>query len=110
MAYAVADSGEVEGRFKKIRAALGLESFGINEVYLPPGFESYPDHDELETGHDEIFYCLSGRGSIRIDGEDVELRPGRYVWVTPEAKRKLVPGDEGMTVIVVGAGGGAPKR
>ncbi len=108
MAYAVADAGDVEGRFKKIRAALGVSAFGINQVELPAGYDKYPDHDELATGHEEVFYCLRGSGTITVDGEDVEMRPGRYVFVTPEARRKLVPGDDGMTVIVVG-GGGTPK-
>ena len=108
MGYSVADADEVEGRLKKIRAALGVSAFGINQVELPAGYDRYPDHDELETGHEEVFYCLRGSGVIRVDGDEVELRPGRYVLVTPEARRKLVPGDDGMTVIVVG-GGGAPR-
>ena len=107
MAYSVTDADEVEGRFKKIRAALGVNAFGINQVELPAGYDRYPDHDELSTGHEEVFYCLRGSGTITVDGEDVSLVPGRYVFVTPEARRKLTPGEDGMTVIVVG-GGGAP--
>ena len=107
MAYSVADADEVAGYFKKIRAALGLSAFGINQVELPAGYEKYPDHDEVESGHEVVFYCLRGSGTITVDSEEVAMRPGRYVFVTPESRRKLLPGPDGMTVIVVG--GGAPK-
>ena len=107
MAYSVADADDFAGNFKKIRAALGVSAFGINQVELPAGYEKYPDHDEVESGHEEVFYRLRGSGTITVDGEEVAMRPGRYVFVTPESRRKLLPGPHGMTVIVVG--GGAPK-
>ena len=36
----------------KIRRALGTTAFGINELRMPAGFEG-PEHDEVETGHEE---------------------------------------------------------
>ena len=107
MAYTVADADDVEGRFKKIRAALGVSAFGINQVDLPAGFDGYPDHDELETGHEEVFYCLRGSGTIRVDGDEIELAPGRVVRVTPESSRKIVAGADGISVLAIGAPAGA---
>jgi hypothetical protein len=42
-----------------------------------------------------------------VDGEDVELKPGRYVLVEPESKRKIFPGDDGLRLICVGSPPGA---
>ena len=44
-----------------------------------------------------------------VDGEDVELKPGRYVWVEAESKRKILAGDEGLKLIAVGSPPGAYK-
>ena len=41
------------GAFFKIRRALGTTAIGINEIRFPPGIEC-PEHDELDTGHEEI--------------------------------------------------------
>ena len=42
-----------------------------------------------------------------MDGEDVELKPGRYVWVEAASKRKIFAGDEGLKLIAVGSPPGA---
>ena len=36
-----------------------------------------------------------------------ELKPGRYVFVEPGSKRKILPGDEGLRMICVGSTPGA---
>ena len=46
---------------------------------------------------------LDGGGTLRVDGEDVELRPGRLVAVTPESTRQLSAGEDGLTFVAVGA-------
>jgi hypothetical protein len=45
------------------------------------------------------------------DGESWELEPGTIVRVGPEAKRKLVAGDSGVTLVSIGAapGKGSPR-
>ena len=105
MSYAVVDADDLElfrGTTRRIRRALGVPSFGINQHEFPPGYE-YPEHDERETDHEEVYACLRGSGTIVVDGEEVELRPGRFVRVTPESRRKIVPGRDGITCLVVGA-------
>jgi quercetin dioxygenase-like cupin family protein len=46
---------------------------------------------------------LRGSGSLQIDGETVELAPGRYVLVGPAARRRVDAGPEGLSYLVVGA-------
>ena len=36
------------GAFKRARAELGVESFGMSIIDLPPNFENYPEHDHAQ--------------------------------------------------------------
>jgi quercetin dioxygenase-like cupin family protein len=47
---------------------------------------------------------LSGTGFLQIDGETVDLEPGRYVLVQPSALRRVDAGPEGLSYLVIGAG------
>jgi uncharacterized cupin superfamily protein len=110
MGYTLCDTDEVEavnGVFRPIRRALGVTAFGINQEELPPNGDQYPYHDHAGDGQQEVFYVLAGAGKIVVDGEDVELMPGRYVYVEPESKRQILPGDEGLRMICVGSPPGA---
>jgi hypothetical protein len=40
---------------------------------------------------------------MTIDGESFELVPGRYVYVTPESKRHIAPGSNGLRYVAFGA-------
>jgi mannose-6-phosphate isomerase-like protein (cupin superfamily) len=107
MTYRFIDVGEVEplfnGRIRPVRKALEIESFGVNEFELTAGSTTYPEHDELTTGQDELFVILEGDGTMTIDGESFELLPGRYVYVTPESRRHIAPGSSGLRYIAIGA-------
>jgi uncharacterized cupin superfamily protein len=95
-AYTVVDSEQVEavmGAFRKMRIALGLKAFGLNQIEIPPGFAG-PEHDESGTSHEEVYVVLSG---------SVELLPGRYVRVDAGATRQIQAGDAGLTFIAIGA-------
>ena len=90
------------GAFFKIRRALGSNSIGINEVRFPAGAEG-PEHDELDTGHEEIYIVLEGTGTFTIDGAGVTVGPGDYLRVDADAKRQAAAGPDGMTFIAIGA-------
>jgi mannose-6-phosphate isomerase-like protein (cupin superfamily) len=104
MSHTVIDAGDVEpsfGVFRKMRIALGASGFGINQVELPPG-ASGREHDEAEGGQEEVYIVLSGSGAMRIDGEDVELVPGRWLRVDPVHTRMPIAGPDGLVLIMVG--------
>lgn len=110
MGYSMCDAEGVEmmhGVFRPIRKELGATAFGINQLDFPPNADRYPDHDHAEDGQQEVYYVLSGSGRLEIEGEDVELKPGRYVLVDPETKRKVWAGEDGLSIIVVGSPAGA---
>ena len=90
------------GAFRKMRIALGVKAFGINQIEMPPGFAG-PQHDESATSHEEVYVVLSGSGDLVVEGEHVDLLPGRYVRVDAGATRQITAGDHGLTFIAVGA-------
>lgn len=45
---------------------------------------------------------LGGGGAISIDGETVALEPDMAVRVGPSSKRRLLPGDDGLRLIIIG--------
>jgi hypothetical protein len=104
--YTVKKIDEMEGvylgAFKRARAELGVTSFGMQVIDLPPNFDGYPEHDHSEDGQEEVYMALSGSGEIEIEGERFPLDPDHMVRVAPGTKRKVWPGSEGMRTVIVG--------
>lgn len=99
--------GAYGGAFKRARAELGVSSFGMAIIDLPPGFEHYPAHDHASDGQEEVFLALRGGGEIDIDGERLPLDPDHAVRVAAGTRRKVLPGADGLRVLVLGARPGA---
>ena len=95
------------GAFKRARAELGVESFGMQVLDLPPNLDQYPEHDHSEAGQEEVFVVLRGAAEIEIDGERVELDPDTIVRVGPKARRKIYTGEEGARILALGGVPGA---
>jgi len=91
------------GGFVKVRAELGVTSFGMQVIRLPPGFEDYPEHDHSEDGQEEVYTALKGSGQMDIEGDSIELEPGVFLRIPAGTKRKLHAGSEGIEMLVVGA-------
>jgi quercetin dioxygenase-like cupin family protein len=102
MAYSVLDVSEFEERRKPIAATLGARAIRMNHFDNQPE-QAGKEHDERESGQEEIYVPLRGRGVLRVDGEEVAFEPGRYVLVPPESTRQVVAGPEGLSYVVVGA-------
>ena len=104
--YAVKRIDEMEaiygGAFKRARAELGIESFGLQVVDMPANADQYPEHDHSEDGQEEVYLPLSGGGEIEIEGERLPLDPATMVRVSPGTKRKLWPGENGLRVLIIG--------
>lgn len=90
------------GGFKRARAELGVESFGMQIIDMPPNYENYPEHDHAQDGQEEVYVTLKGDGQIEIDGERFAIDPENVVRVGPGIKRKLLPGAGGIRVLVIG--------
>ena len=42
-------------------------------------------------------FVVAGSGQLRIDGDEIELKPGRFVRLEPSAMRCPVAGPNGLT-------------
>jgi quercetin dioxygenase-like cupin family protein len=109
--YAVRQINEMEavvfGSFKRARAELGVESFGMQVIDMPANATQHPEHDHEHDGQEEVFVVLRGGGEIEIDGERRPIDPETIVRVGPRPKRKLWAGPDGMRVLALG---GVPGR
>jgi uncharacterized cupin superfamily protein len=109
--YKIVSIDEIEaiafGMFRRARAALGIQAFGIQVLDLPPNLEQYPEHDHSSDGQEEVYVVLRGSGEIEIDGERHPLDTNTLVSLQPGTKRKLWPGDEGMRVVAIGGKAGS---
>ncbi|HEU4598195.1 MAG TPA: cupin domain-containing protein [Solirubrobacterales bacterium] len=90
------------GGFKRARAELGVESFGLQVIDMPPNYPDYPEHDHAEDGQEEVFMVIRGGGEIEIEGERFPLDPDHMVRVASGTKRKVWPGAEGIRMVIVG--------
>jgi mannose-6-phosphate isomerase-like protein (cupin superfamily) len=103
--YAVKNIDEIEaiyqGAFKRARAALGVESFGMQVIDLPPNYENYPEHDHTHDNQEEVFLVMRGGGEIEVEGERFTLDDNHIARVGVEAKRKIWPGPDGVRLVVI---------
>ena len=95
------------GTFKRARAELGVSSFGLQVLDLPPNLDSYPEHDHAEDGQEEVYFVLRGGGEIEIEGERVPLDTETAVSIKSGTRRKLWPGPDGMRIVAIGGKPGA---
>ncbi len=91
-----------QGAFKRARAELGVESFGLQVIDMPPNFENYPEHDHAGDGQEEVFMAIRGGGEIEIAGERFALDPEHMARVAAGTKRKVWPGPEGIRMVIIG--------
>ena len=115
MGYSVVNVDEIEaagpgGAVRFVRRELGVEAFGINWFELPPHAEGR-QHDESETGQEEVNVIVRGSGVYRVDDEEVPFSAGTIFRFDPETTRQPVAGPDGFTMVAIGAprGGYEPR-
>jgi uncharacterized cupin superfamily protein len=92
----------VFGSFKRARAELGISSFGMQVMDLPPNNDLYPEHDHADDGMEEVYVALRGSGEIEIEGERHRIDPETMVQVSSGTTRKVFTGDEALRLLIVG--------
>jgi tetratricopeptide (TPR) repeat protein len=88
-----------------IRLALDIRSFGINSwTGRNAGDTVIPEHDEVPTGHEELYLVTAGHATFSVGGEEIDGREGTIVLVRDAAlSRGAVAREPGTTVLTVGA-------
>jgi quercetin dioxygenase-like cupin family protein len=90
------------GAVRFVRRHLGVGAFGINWFELPPNVEGR-EHNEEDSGQEEVNVIIAGSGVYRVEGEEIPVRRGSVLRFDPETTRVPVAGPDGMTMIAVGA-------
>ena len=91
------------GKWVLVRRSLGVTSFGMNAVELPPG-ESIPEHDESGRDHEEVFLVLDGDAVMVVEGVDHPLRRGSFARLAPALRRTVRNDtDEVARVLIISA-------
>jgi quercetin dioxygenase-like cupin family protein len=105
--YSAVDVADLEGEgpggmVRKVRRALGAQAFGCNYFTLPAGAEGR-EHHHAADAHEEVYVVVRGSGVMRVDGDEVELRPGVFVRVDPGSTRVPIAGPDGLEFVTFGA-------
>ncbi|MCK9247606.1 MAG: cupin domain-containing protein [Solirubrobacteraceae bacterium] len=87
-------------RFVPLRRALGVTSFGINQLVLQPGQRMRIHHHERQ---EEAYLVISGRLTLVVEGEDHDLVPGEIARIAPDVRRQVVNrGPDVLSLVALG--------
>lgn len=75
---------------------MGAKSLWLGTSSVDPGFSS---NAHAHQDQEEAFYCVSGKGRIRVDDEEAPLEPGVVVYVPPGSLHQLI--NDGKNVLKV---------
>ena len=76
-----------EQRFARLRAPLGVESFGINVLTFEAGQRN---RIHRHTRQEEVYVVLEGTLTLLVEREPFEYVVGDVVRVAPDVRRQLV--------------------
>mgnify|MGYP004658015045 FL=1 len=88
-----------EGRVE-LHETLGLTGAEVSINQLPAGAGVPFVHSHKQN--EEIYGILSGKGTVVLDGETIQLTAGDWLKVAPAAKRQFsAAADSGMTFVCI---------
>jgi uncharacterized cupin superfamily protein len=94
---------DAENRFVRLRAELGVTSFGLNQIVLHPGQRGRIHAHERQ---EEVYLVLEGTLSLLVEGEESTHERGELIRVAPGVRRQLVNrGPENLHLLAIGAAG-----
>jgi quercetin dioxygenase-like cupin family protein len=85
-----------------LRHGLGVGSFGMQVERLPAHYQAYAEHDERDSGQEEIYTVLDGSARLLVGGEEHRLTPGVFARVGPTTRRKIVTDEEPALLLCLG--------
>ena len=99
----IADLANDRG-WSPIRKHFDIRAFGINAATAAvAGGELISEHDEVRSGHEEVYVVLEGRATFTLDGEEVDAPAATLVYVPdPATRRGATARAPGTTVLAVG--------
>ena len=98
--------------FRRAGVELGVTPFGMSIIDMPPETTAYPAHDHSsrgpgnppahQLGQEEVYIALRGSADVEIDGHRYPLDAGHVIRVGPTARRKILPGPDGVRLLALG--------
>ena len=85
VSYTALEPGSEE-RFVSLRRALGVTTFGINQIILRPGQRG---RIHRHTSQEEVYLVLEGTLSLVFEDEVSELGQGEIARVAPDVRRYI---------------------
>jgi uncharacterized cupin superfamily protein len=101
----VSDGESADPIWYPIQHALGIDTFGANVfVATHAGQSLVEEHDERESGQQELYIVLDGTAVFELDGEEARLERGAALAVVdPAVRRRAKALTAGTTLLVVGS-------
>ena len=110
--------GFLEGfTFRRAGAQMGVTPFGMSVIDMPADTTAYPEHDHSSEGpgnppahqllQEEVYVALRGSADVQVDGHRYKLDADHMIRVGPTARRKILPGRDGVRLLAIG---GFPGR
>jgi mannose-6-phosphate isomerase-like protein (cupin superfamily) len=99
------------GVARRARATLGVTAWGMQVLTLPPNWDGYPLHNHdaeaFDPHQEEVYIPIAGSAMLAAGDEQYELAPGLMARVGPQQHRQVLPGPDGIRMIVLGGRPGA---
>ncbi len=73
-----------------------VPALSLGLYVLPAGGEDR----QQPHGQDEIYYVVSGKATLRVNGQDTPARPGSILYVAAEAEHRFHSIEEELTLLV----------
>ena len=110
--------GFLEGfTFRRAGDHMGVTPFGMSIIDMPAETTDYPEHDHSsegpgnppahQLGQEEVYIALRGSADVQVAGHRYKLDAGHIIRVGPTARRKILPGPDGVRILAIG---GFPGR
>jgi uncharacterized cupin superfamily protein len=94
---------DAENRFVRLRAELGVTSFGLNQIVLHPGQRGRIHAHERQ---EEVYLVLDGTLTLLVEGEESTYERGELIRVAPGVRRQLVNrGPGNLQLLAIGGAG-----
>jgi mannose-6-phosphate isomerase-like protein (cupin superfamily) len=88
--------------WKSIRHHFGITAFGINAVTKDADQVLIPEHNERESGQQEIYFVHAGEVVATLGDERVTVPAGGLIAVEPDVTRKIESTASPTTLLCVG--------
>lgn len=87
----------------KFAAESGFHCDKVQIEYLKPDPEDYPGKLHIHEKMDEAVIVLKGRFTVEMDGEELEINQGEYVYKTANSPGRALAVEPGTEILIVKA-------